>query len=65
MVFVKLELQEILEKIETDTIPLEDVCNIEKGTSTGLNKVFIISKEIVNQNNIEINSLKNMLETVI
>ncbi len=57
-VFVKLELQEILKKIETDTVSLEDVCDIEKGTSTGLNKVFVISKEFVNQNNIEINLLK-------
>lgn len=57
-VFAPEVAKNVLKKITQETSHLSDLCNIEKGTSTGLNKVFIISKEILEEKRIETDLLK-------
>ncbi len=60
-VFAKLKLKNILEEIKKDTVTLITLCDIEKGTSTGLNEVFIITKDLIDKRNIEGNLLKKYI----
>ncbi len=56
-----IDSDQLLKKIEHETVPLISLAEIEKGTSTGLNKVLIITKEKKEEEGIDDFLLKKYL----